>query len=131
MIKYFEVKLQNRWLVFFKNRNWKLYNWINFFFFYKTFDDCVTKYILFKTESKEGLFMQSLFLNSFFCLVFVNIAPKRFFSLLEFINILWIFLKFIRHHSVTKYLRLILIFMWHSALQEKFNFCFWKTFCKY
>ena len=35
-----------------------------FFFFSKIFDDCVRKCIYFNTESKEGLFMQSLFLNS-------------------------------------------------------------------
>ena len=29
----------------------------------------------------------------------------------------------------TKYLRLTLIFMWHSTLPEKFNFCFYITFC--
>ena len=31
--------------------------------------------------------------------------------------------------SLTKYLRLILVFMRKSALREKFNFCFWTAFC--
>ena len=30
--------------------------------------------------------------------------------------------------SSTKYLRLTLVFMWNSALQEKFNFCFSRVF---
>ena len=31
----------------------------------------------------------------------------------------------------TKYLRLTLVFMQNSALQEKFNFCFSRVFCWY
>ena len=31
--------------------------------------------------------------------------------------------------SFTKYLRLTLIFMGHSALREKFNLCFSRVFC--
>ena len=31
--------------------------------------------------------------------------------------------------SFTKYLRLTLVFIWNSALREKFNFCFLKGFC--
>ena len=30
--------------------------------------------------------------------------------------------------SFTKYLELTVFFMWNSALQEKFNFCFWRGF---
>ena len=30
---------------------------------------------------------------------------------------------------VTKYLRLTLVFMWSSALREKFHFCFSRVFC--
>ena len=38
----------------------------DFFFFFKVFDDCVTKCIYYNAESREGLFMQNLFLNSSF-----------------------------------------------------------------
>ena len=31
--------------------------------------------------------------------------------------------------SFTKYLRLTLVYMWNSALQQRFNFCFSTVFC--
>ena len=31
--------------------------------------------------------------------------------------------------SFTKYLILTLVFMWNSALRERFNFCCWRGFC--
>ena len=30
--------------------------------------------------------------------------------------------------SFTRYLRLTLVFVWNRALQEKFNFCYWRVF---
>ena len=36
--------------------------------------------------------------------------------------------KVFQRKSFTKYLRLTLVFMWGSALREKFNFCFSRAF---
>ena len=35
------------------------------------------------------------------------------------------------NQSLTKYLRLTIVFMWKSALWEKFNFSFSRLLCKY
>ena len=37
--------------------------------------------------------------------------------------------KCFQRQSFTKYLRLTLVFMWISALREKFNFCLSRVFC--